>query len=399
MNRALTKQLDKAIAHLEEALHLAITLRNIHLQQLVLENLQDAYKDNQNYLKAYESFKQFHLLQDSLAKKEKVKAIAELETQYETQLKQKQITSLRKTNQHKDSQLHQKNLLNGILLVALGLFSILVVIIFLGRNKLKKASEAIALSHQEIDKRNQQLLKANQQLEVLHKEKDHLMEIVAHDLKAPLNNIGHLADLVSSAAADHHRRQQYLQMIQSEKQRGNVLINDMLTSPLLEKEHASFNLAPVKLNLLFAHRISHFEAYALKKQISLSFERTNLPIIYSDPEALTRILDNLLSNAIKFSSPQQFVILKLWQQGEQAFFSVADQGPGFSHQDKKHLFEKFKRLSAVPTGSEASSGLGLSIVKDLVDSLGGTIRLESEVGQGAKFTVSIPINHGEAEST
>ncbi|MEM9982970.1 MAG: HAMP domain-containing sensor histidine kinase, partial [Bacteroidota bacterium] len=200
------------------------------------------------------------------------------------------------------------------------------------------------------------------------------------------------------AAADHHRRQQYLQMIQSEKQRGNVLINDMLTSPLLEKEHSPSNLKPIKLTLLFAHRISHFEAYALKKQIILSFERTNLPVLYSDPEALSRILDNLLSNAIKFSSPQQFVTLKLWQQGEQAFFSVADQGPGFSPQDKKHLFEKFKKLSATPTGSEASSGLGLFIVQHLVSLLRGTIQLESELGRGAKFTVSIPINQREADS-
>ena len=112
--------------------------------------------------------------------------------------------------------------------------------------------------------------------------------------------------------------------------------------------------------------------------------------VETDAEFLSRILENLLSNAIKFSHPNSTITVKSGQSDHGFFIAVKDSGPGFSEKDKSQLFQKFKRLSARPTASESSNGLGLALIKNLVERLGGNIKLISAPRQGSEFVVTIP---------
>ena len=114
-------------------------------------------------------------------------------------------------------------------------------------------------------------------------------------------------------------------------------------------------------------------------------------ILTSDKDSLLRILDNLISNAIKFSPAGKSITLKAVREDTLVRIFVIDQGPGFSEEDKKELFKKFKRLSAQPTGGESSTGLGLAIVKHLVRQLGGEIKLVSGPDSGATFEIILPV--------
>jgi two-component system sensor histidine kinase/response regulator len=113
--------------------------------------------------------------------------------------------------------------------------------------------------------------------------------------------------------------------------------------------------------------------------------------VQADPAALNQVLDNLLSNAIKFSPPGKQIRLTVCPPGNRYVeCQVQDEGPGFSETDKAHMFQRYGRLSARPTGGEPSTGLGLSIVKKLVLAMQGELACESTPGNGATFAFRLP---------
>ena len=115
------------------------------------------------------------------------------------------------------------------------------------------------------------------------------------------------------------------------------------------------------------------------------------PSITTDHDALVRILDNIISNAIKFSRPGKTVTVAVASEKTCLRFEMKDEGPGIRLEERHKLFRKFQKLSARPTDGESSTGLGLSIVKDLVDLLNGTIEIESEYGKGTNVIVRLPL--------
>jgi len=106
---------------------------------------------------------------------------------------------------------------------------------------------------------------------------------------------------------------------------------------------------------------------------------------------MERIYENIISNSIKFSPYNKNVYITISEKNGFIIVSVKDEGPGFSNEDKKHLFKKFAKLSAQPTGGETTSGLGLSIVKMLTEAMQGRVYCISEPGQGAEFIIEFPI--------
>jgi two-component system sensor histidine kinase/response regulator len=113
-------------------------------------------------------------------------------------------------------------------------------------------------------------------------------------------------------------------------------------------------------------------------------------VVQADPTALSQVLGNLLSNAVKFSPPGKEISIGVRSEESCVACYVQDQGPGFTDDDKTRMFERYGRLSAQPTGREPSAGLGLSIVKKLVEAMGGALTCESAAGRGARFTIRLP---------
>jgi two-component system sensor histidine kinase/response regulator len=128
-------------------------------------------------------------------------------------------------------------------------------------------------------------------------------------------------------------------------------------------------------------------------RIELEVPGEGLPAL-ADATHLREILENLISNAIKFTPPgppERHLWIRARREATMAILEVQDQGPGFTDQDKLKAFESFARLSARPTGGEDSTGLGLSIVKRLVEAMGGTVVLASVAGEGATFRIELPV--------
>jgi signal transduction histidine kinase len=179
-------------------------------------------------------------------------------------------------------------------------------------------------------------------------------------------------------------------MINSTTSRMRDLISRLLDYNKIEQGKTQVNNQLVNLTELIKARLVAFEQEAHKKEIQLKFEQErNDNTIHSDPDVLAQIFDNLVSNAIKFSKANTIVTITLNKLVKHVVIEITDQGPGIPAEELPRLFVPFTRLSARPTANESSTGLGLSIVKQLVQLLGGAISVDSTVGKGSTFRVAL----------
>lgn len=171
-----------------------------------------------------------------------------------------------------------------------------------------------------------------------------------------------------------------------------MLISNLLDISRIEQGSHTTKFEEIDLSALLHQQWRVFQEMALKKNITVILEdHAPQTIITSDANTLQRILDNLISNALKFSPENKDVVLRVVREKTFIKIEIIDQGPGIRQDEMSRLFQKFQRLSAQPTHGESSTGLGLSIVKELVQILHGKIHVESEVHKGSKFTVELPV--------
>lgn len=237
---------------------------------------------------------------------------------------------------------------------------------------------------------NQLLQTQNEELEQLNMEKDSLVNIVAHDLKSPLNKVGGLIEAMSMSGELNGQQEKLAGMIRRVVGDGERLVRDLLDISYAEQvspqEKSEFDLAELLKEIVDVHQKS-----AARKQIQIQFESQSdkLPV-KSERDSIARIFDNLLSNAIKYSPMDSNIWIKTGKDEEQVYMEVRDEGPGISAEDQAKMFKKFQKLSARPTAGESSNGLGLAIVKILTNRLKGRIQVESDLGKGARFRVVFP---------
>lgn len=238
------------------------------------------------------------------------------------------------------------------------------------------------------------LKSAHDALKALAEDKDELLGILTHDLK------NHLGGMQMSAQLLHDRLGRQQEDSKSRQLVDNILQNttqmlafvkEFLANTMAER-NLQLTAQPVNLAEAASQAIRQYQLAAERKDISFVCE-LNAPgnMISTDPLALKQVLDNLLSNAVKFSPSGKSVYVSVEPTtGDCIECRIRDEGPGFTAMDKSHMFRRYARLSARPTGGEPSTGLGLSIVKKLVEEMNGHLLLESTPGEGATFIVRLP---------
>jgi len=239
---------------------------------------------------------------------------------------------------------------------------------------------------------------AGAQLRELNQQKNQFLGIVAHDLRNPLSSIVLAAQLLEDEQ-DLTEVTRVARMIHQEGNEMSALIGRFLDIAAIESGAIKANLELLS-PLDIAHHVAKRHApKATAKQMTLEFEGAeSSPLVWADIKFLKEVLDNLLSNAIKFSPLGARIGLRVSPEAGGARIAVADQGPGLTAEDRKRLFGRFARLSARPTAGEKSTGLGLSIVKHMVEAMGGRLGVESEPGQGATFWVWLPTTTPEGSA-
>ena len=231
------------------------------------------------------------------------------------------------------------------------------------------------------------LLEANNRLKELNNEKNEFMGIASHDLKSPLTSILGISQLIqSSPDMTHEDILKWVGKVEEQSQRMVYIIKNLLDANRLDRGEMRMNISLVDLKTLVDETVSQLTPNALYKEQSLevSHERERM-VIRTDQNLMLQVLENLLSNAIKYSPRENRIWVKTYMEYGKAIVEVRDEGPGLSQEDQSKLFMRFARLTPEPTGGEHSSGLGLSIVKRLVESMGGEVWFRSTLGVGSTF--------------
>ena len=223
--------------------------------------------------------------------------------------------------------------------------------------------------------------------------KTQLLGNVSHDMRTPLGGIlGYSEMLLEGALGElsSEQRKAILHILQSTQQLIDFT-NDLLNQAELESGRLRLHITKFPPHELLK-TISATQSIAEAKGVHVHIETDpNLPeTIYGDPYWLRQILANLLGNAVKFTEEGHIWVRLLGLEDEHWAIQVEDTGVGIPLEAQKHIFEPFRQVDGSPTRRYKGSGLGLSIVKQLVDLMHGEIRLESEPGKGSKFTVILP---------
>lgn len=369
---------------------------HLDLQRDAYFYLSKIYEAQGRQAEATQATIKYLILKESLQNVELARQIEKLQFQLEIEKRESENKLLRAGQSEQEAVIKQQRLQNIILVVVAFFASLLFIFQWRFNKKSREKNEQLARQNVEIAnqdaairKQNEKLERHNQELSEINHEKNTLMSIVVHDLKAPLNRIRGLAELVEMEGNLSDAQKKYISHVRDSTRSGLDLIADLLDVNSLEVNNER-QVSAFELNDFMLDRVNTFRHYALAKQTDIHVSGGQHVQIITDRDYLTRIVDNLLSNAIKFSPKGSLITINLEARDSEYSIAIHDQGPGFSDADKKFLFQKFKRLSAQPTAGESSNGLGLAIVKLLVDRMQGTIDLKTEPGKGSTFIIHFP---------
>lgn len=252
----------------------------------------------------------------------------------------------------------------------------------------------------------EQLNEANTKLQNANKLKSELLAIAVHDLKNPLNVIGGFSELICLENPSETVKS-YSETISRSVKRMLSLVQDLLQSANSERE-TMMNCEPTNLNQIIHYVAANQEILAKEKNITIHLQEKDKCIVEAEPNKLYEVFENLISNAVKYSPNGKNVTITIekldlkksmmrresdakYAKSGIAHIVVKDEGLGMSEDDLKKLYQPFQKLSSKPTADETSTGLGLYIVKNLVEKHHGKIWAESEgKGKGTTFFVELP---------
>ncbi|MBD2014970.1 response regulator [Microcoleus sp. FACHB-53] len=234
---------------------------------------------------------------------------------------------------------------------------------------------------------------ARQQAEAANRIKDEFLAVLSHELRSPLNPILGWSKLLRNGRLNAAKTAQALEIIERNAQLQSQLIEDLLDVSRILRGKLSLNMTPVNLaaTIKAALETVRLAAEAKSIQIQTLFDPT-IGQVLGDTARLQQVIWNLLTNAVKFTPEGGRVEVLLQQIGSQAQIQVRDTGKGISPDFLPHVFEYFRQADATTTRTFGGLGLGLAIVRHLVELHGGTVSADSQgEGQGATFTVRLPL--------
>lgn len=342
--------------------------------------LTEAYSGLGDYKSALAMNQQMAAIQDSMYNAASAEKLVELETSK----KEQQIQLLQ-------SQKAQENIIRNALIAGALALAVFVVVLVRGNNRRKRDNARLA-------ELNDKLFDANEELSLLTSEKDEILNIVSHGLKSQIFGVRSLADSMATSLANDAAPintvplSEMSRTISQASSQMFSLVTNLLTVNTAEQGLLKPTLSKTNVGVVLSAVCEEFKEFAAVKNITLSIEEPESEVLsaIADEQMLREVLENLLSNAVKYSPQGKNVFVRMKTSNDAIRVEVQDEGEGISEEDRKKLFGKFARLSARPTGGEHSTGLGLSIVKTMVEAMQGRVWCESEVGKGATFIVELP---------
>ncbi len=389
--------------------------------------LAEAYAALNDFEKALYYHKLSRAIQDSILNEERARVISVLEIAYEKQQQDQTIQLLSLERDKRNLIIYA--LATVVLLVIAILFLVSRQYVEKNRNEeilkekneiydkmyqaeqdLRLQADILALDNEaqarSLEKLNRTLSETLEELERQRDEaeaqrkiaeqanafKSELLGIAAHDLKNPLTVIMGYADLLRRNSTLSGAAAKMTTDIEKSAQQMLMLISDLLESSAAEAGKLDLQKRETDLAIIAYAAVEHNRITAAQKSQTIELDIKGKCVASVDTERIREAFENLISNAVKYSPLGKTIFVTLEPHAHFARFCVRDEGQGLSDEDKKKLFGRFQRLSARPTGNESSTGLGLSIVKQLVELHGGKVWAESDgKDKGSTFMIELPL--------
>ena len=272
--------------------------------------------------------------------------------------------------------------------------------------KARKAEAAAKKAANDTQELNAKLQVAVEKAESANHAKSTFLFNMSHDIRTPMNAIIGYADLASRHSDDPAKLKNYMENIQVCGQNLLMLLNNVLDLARIENDKTEMEYSVSDVDKDFRNCIAMFQNQADSKRQTLTVTTHLLhPYVYVDIPHLTEVCTNLVSNAVKYTGAGGTICCDITQKpGEKeswcnTVITVADNGIGMSQEFQKHIFEPFERERTSTVSKVEGSGIGMGIVKKLVGLMGGTVEVESKIGVGSKFTVTIPCRIASEDET
>ena len=350
--------------------------------EIVWNRLMWKYNEMRDYpAAAFKYLKQFTFLHDSATRVEYRLHAYDVSQQIKLLEDQYEINSLHKENQVKDLYL--------VIFLITTAFGIAIFLFFLYILRNTKKNYVILKSlNRQIEEQKVELEQALFKLEEKNREKDRILQGVAHDLRTPVASISMLTDLIL-AENDENAKAHLLKLVRSSSDNSLALISEILEAAGTESKKELLR-ERVEANTLLTEVVTTLRFKAAEKQQTINLELlTEKQEVLITKEKIQRVITNLISNAIKFSPPDSEVNVKCIQMENVVQFIIEDNGIGIPEKLKSKVFDMFTEAKRPGTSGERPYGLGLSICKRIVEAHGGSIWFESEEGKGTTFVVEL----------
>ena len=297
------------------------------------------------------------------------------------------------------------NFFMALLVSSIAVAAILLTILKLLR-KARKAEAAARKAASDTQELNAKLQVAVENAESANHAKSTFLFNMSHDIRTPMNAIIGYADLASRHLDDPAKLKNYMENIQVCGQNLLMLLNNVLDLARIENDKTEMEYSVSDIEKDFRNCVAMFRNQADSKgQTLMVTTQLQYPYIYADIPHLTEICTNLVSNAVKYTGAGGTIRCNVTQKpGKKedwcdTVITVADNGIGMSQEFQKHIFEPFERERTSTVSKVEGSGIGMGIVKKLVGLMGGTVEVESRIGVGSTFTVTIPCRIASEDET
>lgn len=216
---------------------------------------------------------------------------------------------------------------------------------------------------------------------------------VSHELKTPLTSIrGYVETLMDGALYDEANNLRFLEKIDQNVKRLGALVVDLLSLAQIEEREVDLPRARVDVRSVLAAIVRRHEVESRAKEVDVVIALPPGPCaVFANEEGVTQVLENLVGNAIKYTPDQGHVRIDFRVEAGLAAIAVGDDGVGIPPEDLERIFERFYRVDKARSRDVGGTGLGLSIVKHLTQSMGGSVSVQSTLGEGSTFTVRLPV--------
>jgi signal transduction histidine kinase len=246
----------------------------------------------------------------------------------------------------------------------------------------------------------EELRRMNDDLTHLDELKSDFLATMSHELRTPLTSIIGYSDMMLSGMTGelNDKQANFLESILKNGEALLNLINDILDLTKIEAGRLELNIEPVDLRAALLSVLPVVKPRAADKRIKIStFLPTDLPSVAADPAKFGQVLLNLLTNAIKYTHENGSVSVEARPKGDVVEIWVTDTGIGISKEDQDRIFQRFTQVDSSASRTQGGTGLGLTIVRELVELHGGEIRVQSKLGKGSSFIFTMPISTQQAD--